>query len=422
MVLRTSYITDYADRIRSYIARQNPYRVAAFGLAIIILITGAIWAIAALYGRHAAEAYDTALLAALWSSYKQQDWDKTNGRTIDTQSNNVTTSEGQAYTMLRAVWMNDRPTFNMTWQWTAAHLQRSDSLFSWRYGTRSDGTAGILTNEGGENSASDADVDIATALLMAGAKWHSTQYRNTATTIVQAIWSHEIIRVQDHLYLAADNLEKSASTPTFIVNPSYLAPYAFRLFSKLDPQHDWNGLASDAYTFLGKVDTRPLGSTRAAGLPPDWVAVDRQTGALLPSTNPAQSTDFGYNAFRVLWRVGLDWQWSRTPAAQQTFQSYNILNSDWKRHHMLAAAYHHDGQPAVAYESLALYGGVLGYFNITDSSIADSIVQSKIAPSYDSGRQQLVRPLGYYDNNWVWFGLALYDNQLPDLSGYGGST
>ncbi|MBI2030558.1 hypothetical protein HYT05_02970, partial [Candidatus Kaiserbacteria bacterium] len=25
-------------------------------------------------------------------------------------------------------------------------------------------------------------------------------------------------------------------------------------------------------------------------------------------------------------------------------------------------------------------------------------------------------PLSYYDANWVWFGMALYNDQLPDLS------
>src|SRR5438552_3895428 len=60
------------------------------------------------------------MLNALWETYKHDYWDSTTGRTIDRQRNNVTTSEGQSYTMLRAVWQDDKGTFDKTWEWTKA--------------------------------------------------------------------------------------------------------------------------------------------------------------------------------------------------------------------------------------------------------------------------------------------------------------
>src|SRR5450759_5509645 len=57
-----------------------------------------------------------ALLAAAWSGYKDR-FIQPDGRVIDFQRDQMTTSEGQSYAMLRAVWMNDRPTFDLTWRW-----------------------------------------------------------------------------------------------------------------------------------------------------------------------------------------------------------------------------------------------------------------------------------------------------------------
>src|SRR5512135_1594325 len=55
-------------------------------------------------------------LSALWSLYRYTHlWD---GRVVELDEGGVTTSEGQAYAMLRAVWANDRETFEAVWGWT----------------------------------------------------------------------------------------------------------------------------------------------------------------------------------------------------------------------------------------------------------------------------------------------------------------
>src|SRR5207247_11293939 len=80
------------------------------------------------------------------------------GRVVDTKTEWSTTSEGQSYAMLRAVYIDDRPTFDRVWSWTKGNLQvRGDGLFSWHWGDRGDGTSGVLD----ANSATDADEDIA---------------------------------------------------------------------------------------------------------------------------------------------------------------------------------------------------------------------------------------------------------------------
>jgi endoglucanase len=384
-----------------------------FSVAIGVLALFLIGVLLVMRHQQSQHQFAENFLQTLWVNYKDQHYNS--GRAIDNQNNNVTTSEGQSYTMLRAVWENDPSTFAETWNWTATHLERSDHLYSWVWGNRTDGTTGILTNQGGENTASDADTQIAIALLMANAKWHNQSYLHAAQATIQAIWNEEVVMVHGVPYLAADNLEKSGAGPAFTVNPSYIAPYAYRDFATVDRSDNWSELVGSSYTFLNDVIRAPLDTGKSAGLPTDWVVVNRNSGALQASTNPGQSTDFGYNAFRTVWQVSLDWQWNHDAQSKEFLSQLGFLNQEWNQNHKLSAIYTHAGQSNADYASLALYGGTLGYFDLFDNQAAQSIVSSQFIPLYNEKLQQITRPLSYYDNNWVWFGYAQYSGRLQNL-------
>jgi endo-1,4-beta-D-glucanase Y len=181
------------------------------------------------------------LLAGTWDSYKQEYWESGTGRTLDKQQNDITTSEGQSYTMERAVWMSDKATFDTSWKWTKEQLQREDNLFAWRWGKKADGTYGVLTDVNGQNSAADADTDIALALMMAASRWQDATYLNEAKAIIGSIYEDEVVTVAGKPYIASNNLEKQSTSP-IVINPSYLAPYAYREFAKVDTKHDWNAV------------------------------------------------------------------------------------------------------------------------------------------------------------------------------------
>ncbi|MCP4432681.1 MAG: hypothetical protein GY806_17040, partial [Gammaproteobacteria bacterium] len=69
------------------------------------------------------------------------------GRVVSLDEGGITTSEGQSYAMLRAVWSGDRETFDSVWAWTQKNLLRLDNLFSWKWKNT------ILD----KNAATDAD-------------------------------------------------------------------------------------------------------------------------------------------------------------------------------------------------------------------------------------------------------------------------
>ncbi|MGH9084316.1 MAG: glycosyl hydrolase family 8, partial [Acidimicrobiales bacterium] len=103
------------------------------------------------------------------SSYVDDD-----GRVVRHDHGGDTVSEGQAYGMLVAVALRDRPTFDAVWRWTEVNLQRPDGLLSWRW---EDGEVV------GEEPAADADLDAAWALALAADLWPDGRYREAGARI-----------------------------------------------------------------------------------------------------------------------------------------------------------------------------------------------------------------------------------------------
>ncbi len=64
----------------------------------------------------------------------------------------------------------------------------------------------------------------------------------------------------------------------------------------------------------------------------------------------------------------------------------------------------------------SLYGGTIGYFMLADPAHAADVYQQKLLFLYDPGANAWKVPLSYYDDNWAWFGIALYNHLLPNLT------
>jgi endoglucanase len=358
----------------------------------------------------------TQVLGATWHTYKLNFISSSTPRTIDPSRDNQTTSEGQSYTMLRAVWMGDKETFDATWEFTKKNLQHTtDALFAWLYGTRDDGTMGVLVAQNGGTAASDADSDIALALLFAYARWQDPQYLAESKRIISSIWQKEVVVIDGVPYLAADNKEKALEKEAILINPSYFAPYAYRLFAKVDPAHPWQELVDSSYALLKESITAPLGGDAAGSLPPNWVLLNT-AGHLQAPTSVGQDTHYGYDAMRIPWRIALDWQWNHDPRAKEVLSLLSPLGNAWQKNKALDTVYSHTGVPVGTYESPAMYGGSIGYFLVTDPQEAEALYTTKLAYLYDPNINGWKQPLSYYDDNWAWFGIALYNDLLPNLA------
>ncbi|RJR28255.1 glycosyl hydrolase [candidate division WWE3 bacterium] len=357
--------------------------------------------------------YPNVTLENLWIAYR--DKIQKDGRTIDRSRNYLTTSEGQSYSLLRSVWMDDKETFDRVLKWTTNNLQKreDDELFAWKWGQNSEGRWDVLVEEGGMNSAADADQDIALALIFASKRWNQDHYIKQAREILADIWRQEVLELNGKYYLLAGNWAKTEALPT--INPSYFSPAAYPIFAEVDPAHPWMALRDTSYEVLEKVTLGELGAGKSAGLPPDWVNINPRTGELIPVVHSDKDTNFGDDAFRVVWRVGLDYKWFGNERAKIYLENLSFLRDEWTQNQKIYAAYTHKGDKVTDFESYSMYGGVLPYFRILHPEIAEEIYLKKLAPLYNPDIEDFREDVGYYAQNWVWFGIGFYENKLPNL-------
>lgn len=348
---------------------------------------------------------DTAeVLAQSWAAYRQR-FIQADGRVIDWEQNGRTVSEGQAYAMLRSVFADDPATFAQTLKWAEDNLRRAedgqitDSLWAWKWG-HEQGTWGILD----VNFASDADLDAITALILASRRWDRPEYLNLARTKLKDLWELSTVTSSagqpQRYFLPGPVAAFQPHPPIVYLNPSYLAPYAFRLFAQVDPERDWLSLVDSSYQVLEQ-------STQlsAVNLPSDWVAIDLTTGRFeaVPVRARLRST-YGFDAYRVWWRIALDAAWFDEPRATSFLQNHlGHLQSLWQTRQAIPARINLRGSATARYEATSQYAMLYPAFQIIDPTIAEQIWQQKLLPTYEDGIWD--NDSAYYVQNLAWLGL-----------------
>ena len=358
-------------------------------------------------------------LVQTWMTYRR-DFILGDGRVIDRPplGYGETTSEAQAYAMLRAVWLDDHVTFDRTWRWTKVNLQvRGDSLFGWLWGRDQRGRWTLLS----KSSAADADQDIALALVFAGHRWADQRYLAAARQVLSDIWAKEVVTVRQAPYLVAGDWAASLQ-PEVVINPSYLAPYAYHVFGQEDPGRPWAALITSSYAVLDRCSWSRLNEVNSVGLPPNWCVLQPLAGSVHAYWD-AGGDDYGYDAFRVMWRVALDYEWNGASASWSYLTRSKFLRRQWQSHHRLAATYAHNGAlNRGAGEEPVTYAGDVGNFVVTDPPAARSIVQEKLLATLhrSHGAVYWADRTDYYAQNWIWFGVALSEHRLANLAEPGG--
>jgi endoglucanase len=254
---------------------------------------------------------------------------------VNSQTYGSVISEGQSYAMLMAWRMNDRTTFDKTWQWTKHHMQRpTDALLAWDWGKRDDGTWGIKD----PNNATDADQDIAYALAKAGAAWARPDYTEDAKRIINDLWAHNVVKLQKRYYLTAGTWDGLRADEMLHQASGYFAPHVYRLFAKLDPAHPWQRVVIDGYQWI-----EACSQMTPSGLPPNWCGI-RTTDetATWSDVQGEGSRDFGYDAIRIFWRMAQDRHFIQ---ARQYALRHQALNHFWERNGNVPGGFNADGSP-----------------------------------------------------------------------------
>lgn len=171
----------------------------------------------------------------------------------------------------------------------------------------------------GTGSASDADVDIALALLVASEKFEQKKWNNNGSTtdtsyisaakvFIENIYDSEVSRETFMLEPGDSWCEDDVTECNPTYNPSYFSPAHFSLFAEVTGNTGWNKVIDAGFSFLS--DDCAV-HNKGTGLVADWT---ESTSDCTPGKDQIfwdrdNGADYYYDAIRTPWRLALSAAW-----------------------------------------------------------------------------------------------------------------
>ncbi|PJJ40936.1 glycosyl hydrolase family 8 [Hallerella succinigenes] len=248
----------------------------------------------------------------IWSTFNSASCTIAEASGSNMYKRGCTVSEGIGYGMLITLFQGDWDAFNRLWIYSQAY--RNSAYASGR-GLMPWLTSSFSWDIPDESSATDADLDIATSLILAYYMSGNTAYLNDALTLIAALWDNEV-NLSNHLLYSGDTPTwKAAANPSY--NLSYFSPVALRLFALVDKNHDWTSVLNAQYTYMLNVQAA------GTGVFPDWS--DGSGNAINPPNNSAKTTYWTFNkeSVRIPWRIAWDYYWFADERAASVLNTLN---------------------------------------------------------------------------------------------------
>lgn len=210
-------------------------------------------------------------------------------------------SEGIGYGMLLAAAMGDQALFDALAKYYQDHLDKN-GLMNWQ-SDKCDTSNGNMVN-----AATDADLDVAMALVQAAARWPSAGYLPKAQAQTSKILQFESEMCDGRRVLRPGDAYGGCSDPNNQkINPSYFSPGYYKVFAHYFPDQasSWTSLGDGSYQLYA------IYQARMNNLVPDWSAPD---GSDIGSS-------YSYDACRTPFRVAVDYAWSGDTRAKTFMQN-----------------------------------------------------------------------------------------------------
>ncbi|AYE38971.1 endoglucanase [Companilactobacillus zhachilii] len=263
-----------------------------------------------------------------------------------------TLSEAQGYGMLISVMaakqgFGSQKTFDQLTRYYVRHqISENNPLMAWR---QNQDDIAMVSNKAEKTSATDGDLDIAYALILADEKWGSKgelKYNQLAKRLLTAIQNQEI---NQRTHLPKVGNWATMSQNENLVRTSDLMTAYFRKFAKYTQDSRWNKAVQNSQIILKK-----LSSQHKTGLMADFVTVSGerlQLGTVKPKQVASKyDNQYGFNACRIPWRVAYDYQISNSQVSRKIVEKMDDFFASQKR---VTAVYSLSGKPLEEYENTA---------------------------------------------------------------------
>lgn len=230
-----------------------------------------------------------------WQRFSER-WVQDDGRVLESSLEaHHSTSEGQSYALFFALVANDRARFASIWRWSLENLAGNDldsQLPGWLWGKGKDGVWQIQD----ANSAADADLWFAYALLEAARLWDEPRYQADAQRLLATVKAREVADLPGlGPMLMPGPVGFVQPDHLWRLNPSYMPLPLLRRLAGFEPEGPWQAIAENTATLIRQASPK--------GFAADWVGyrgTSPQTGLFVD--DPFKGDVGSYDAIRVyLW-------------------------------------------------------------------------------------------------------------------------
>lgn len=336
----------------------------------------------------------------LWDAYAGKFLDQ-QGRVIDHNAGDRTTTEGEAYAMFFALVANDRARFDKLLDWTENNMAQGDlsvHLPAWSWGKAQDGSWKVLD----PNPAADADLWMAYTLSEAGRLWNVDRYTKLGRVMAERIAQQEVVTVPGIGTTLLPGAQGFHPDPkTWFLNPSYLPPELLVYFAHRDSHSPWHQVAQNLPHLLAT----------PAGFAMDWMKVGPD--GVHPSATPAAEQDAGsknqpgasargsYDAIRVyLWLGMAD---ARTPGVRESLAAVPGMAKWLGSHAVPPLSVDEAGQSTQPDSPPGFSAAVIPYLHALGQKQAEQAQIDRLGATREVKSGLYGRDGWYYDQNLALF-------------------
>jgi endo-1,4-beta-D-glucanase Y len=349
----------------------------------------------------------------LWEAYRAHFIDA-QGRVIDHSSGDRSTSEGQAYALFFALADNDRGTFDRVLNWTQANMaggSLAGRLPGWLWGHAKDGQWKQLD----ANSAADADVWMAYALVEAGRLWSAPAYTAIGRAMMAEIAKSEVANLPGFGPMLLPGPTGFQHGQTWTLNPSYMPLFLFERLAKVDPAGPWRQVAKGIPLMLA-------GSARH-GYAMDWVNYIPGDGfypapPIETGNKDSEGPGGSYGAIRVyLWAGMIDGRAGTIDGngtvRGQVLSAVPAMSVYVANHDAPPEKVNDQGIPLAQDGPVGFSAAVLPYLRaFPGGSRASNRQMARLMKARDASTGLYGKDLAYYDQNLALFATGFIDGRF----------